>query len=193
VSAFSEGYTVLMRLVCFVVLTRMLLLILPGKKYYVYMKLIIGFCIIILMISYMNRLLSGYEFSESLNMFIQGGTEKDEEPDFQKYAQLSDLSMLSACEKEMKSQLNKEIITDAIYIEAVKLKVCEDSKNVNYGKIIEAVIQISSNTDKSVHIAVNHIMIGENDNSSEDTEISSLRKRAAEMIGIEEACVKIVR
>lgn len=192
-SAFSEGYTILMRLVCFVVLTRMLLLILPGKKYYVYMKLIIGFCIIILMISYMNRLLSGYEFSGNLDMLFQGETEKDAEPGFEKYAQLSDSSMLSACEKEIKVQLNKEIITDGIYVQSVRLKVCEDVGNVDYGKIIEAVIEISSNADPSVNIAVNPIIIGKNDNNSENAEISSLQKKAAEIIGIEEACVKIVR
>ncbi len=190
--AFSEGYAILMRLVCFVVLTRMLLLILPGKKYYVYMKLLIGFCIMILMISYMNRLLSGNQFSENSNTFLQKESKKDEKERFEKYAQLSDLSMLSTCEKEIKSKLNNEMITDTIYIKSIKLEVCKDVESVDYGKIIEAVIEISSDVDKSVNIAVNNIIIGQNNEISENSESLLLKKRAAEIIGIEEACIKIV-
>lgn len=190
--AFSEGYAILMRLVCFVVLTRMLLLILPGKKYYVYMKLLIGFCIMILMISYMNRLLSGNQFSENSNTFLQKESKKDEKERFEKYAQLSDLSMLSTCEKEIKSKLNNEMITDTIYIKSIKLEVCKDVESVDYGKIIEAVIEISSDVDKSVNIAVNNIIIGQNNEISENSESLLLIKRAAEIIGIEEACIKIV-
>lgn len=190
--AFSEGYAILMRLVCFVVLTRMLLLILPGKKYYVYMKLLIGFCIMILMISYMNRLLSGNQFSENSNTFLRKESKKDEKERFEKYAQLSDLSMLSTCEKEIKSKLNNEMITDTIYIKSIKLEVCKDVESVDYGKIIEAVIEISSDVDKSVNIAVNNIIIGQNNEMSENSESLLLKKRAAEIIGIEEACIKIV-
>ena len=190
--AFSEGYTILMRLVCFVVLTRMLLLILPGKKYYVYMKLLIGFCIMILMISYMNRLLSGNQFSENSNTFLQKESKKDEKERFEKYAQLSDLSMLSTCEKEIKSKLNNEMITDTIYIKSVRLEVCKDVESVDYGKIIEAVIEISSDVDKSVNIAVNNIIIGQNNEISENSESLLVKKRAAEIVGIEEACIKIV-
>ncbi len=192
VSVFSESYTILMRLVCFVVLTRMLLLILPGKKYYVYMKLLIGFCIMTLMISYMNGLFSVSEFSENSDTYFQKESKNDEKQEFEKYAQLSDLSMLSTCEKEIKSRLNKEKITDKIYVKSVKIKVCEDVDSVDYGKIIEAVIEISSNVDKSVNIEVNNIIVGQNDEKSENSEAESLRKKAAEIIGIEEACVKIV-
>ena len=52
---FATVYALLLKLICFVVITRMLLLVLPGKKYYMYMKLLIGFCIMILLISYMNQ------------------------------------------------------------------------------------------------------------------------------------------
>lgn len=184
-------YTLLLRLICFVVLTRMLLLVLPGKKYYMYMKLLIGFCIMILLISYMNQALSDFKFSENSETFWSQNKLNEKEMKFDKYAKIGDSSILSTAEKEVKRELNNQIITDKIMINSVKIKVCENVESVNYGKIEEAVIEISSNVDKSVNIEVNNIIIGQKSKKTENSEQNEIRRKTAQMLGIEEAHVII--
>ena len=189
---FTAVYTLLLRLICFVVITRMLLLILPGKKYYMYMKLLIGFCIMILLITYMNQSLSGFKFSENSESFMGQNKLNGKEMQFDKYAELGSSSVLSTYEKEIKRELNNQIITDKIYIESVKIDICGDVENVDYGKITNVVLKISENVDKSVNIEVKNIIVGQKNKKTENSEQIEIRTKAAELLGIEEAQVTIV-
>lgn len=190
---FATVYALLLKLICFVVITRMLLLVLPGKKYYMYMKLLIGFCIMILLISYMNQALSGLKFSENSEPFRGQNKLNEKEMKFDKYAKIGDSSILSTVEQEIKRKLNNQIITDKIMINSVEIEVCEDVESVNYDKIVEAVIEISTNVDKSVNIEVNNIIVGQKDKKSENSEQNDIKIKTAEMLGIEEAHVIVVR
>lgn len=188
-----DAYSLLMRLVCFTVITRMLLLILPGKKYYVYMKLLIGFCIMTLTISYLNQIISVGKFSENLELIIPDFEELSQNDEIIKYAKTADKLALSTLEENIKTELNKSTSEEKECIDAVKIDICENVNSVDYGKITAVDIEISEYVDKTVNTVVNNSIVRQEEKKQDIIRQQYIKNYVVSMLGIEEDVIKIVR
>ncbi len=186
---FKESVTGLVELLIYMGL---IMHILPGEQYRKYVKLLLG----IVMIAFILDTGSGagtylkYQKKDITELYNQKLNFKNNV--YEKTSESQYLWALSTLQNKINSTINNSDYGDEIAAECVEIKVCEDVNNVDYGKVTTIKIRLSKNVDKSGNIVVDHIIIGKQDEMSDDLKIEIIRGRLAEALGVNREVIQFV-
>ncbi len=183
---------IMIELVELLVFTGLILNILPGEQYQKYVKLLLGIVLIAFVMDAGGKVEKGtwikkIDFTEISNEKLNFEMRVNENIEESQYSRA-----LSTSENKIKTIINKLYPNDEIVAKSVKISICEDVDNVDYGKITAVKVEVSKNVDKSGNILVNHIIIGKIDKKSDDSEYAALQIKIAEALGLDVEVVQVV-
>ncbi len=175
-----------------IIITGLALHVLPGEQYQKYIKLLVG----IVMIAFLldagtgikgKPLFQQFEVTKNYNEKLNNESEKLKKIEESQYS-----GALSTYENKIKEKLNKLEYKDGLSVNDVKMDICDDVDNVDYGKITSLKVNLSKNVDKSVNIVVNSVIIGNMSKKSDNLENEQLRERIARELGLEKEVIHVV-
>ncbi|NLG03970.1 MAG: hypothetical protein GX567_09115 [Clostridia bacterium] len=180
-----------------IIILQAVLQVVPLEKYRGYMKIILILMIMAMAGSYMKqadffRLQTIFEteFGLMQNRRHNWGSQ------FEKQETISLSGQMSTYYDNVKTKVNNIIMDDHLYVKMLKIDVCEDYKNVDYGKIKSISIKLEKIVDKTVNIFNKPIIIKQHidctDNLREKSEYTKkIRQDIAETLQVEEEVLQI--
>ena len=182
----------IIRLVELIVFTGLILHILPGEQYWKYVKLLIGIILIAFVLDVGSQFewlpkKDGFNLTEIHNEKLNFESEIAANIEESQYSRA-----LSTYENKIKDKINKLNLDSELNVKDVKIGICEDVDNVDYGEITTIKVELSKNVDKSANILVNDINIGNMSKKCDNLEDCVLERRIAEELGVKEEVVQVV-
>jgi hypothetical protein len=110
----------------------------------------------------------------------------------QEIEELRNHAVLSTCENNVKDRLNKMTFSKKYGIKSVKIDICEDVDNVDYGQITCLQVIFSKNVDKSANIMVDRIIVGKQDENTDYILINQFKKEISEELMLSEEVIEVV-
>ena len=183
----------MVKLMGFIVITQMVLYMLPGEQYRKYAKLIIGLLLMIFMLQLLNRVTESFSLQGITNLFgVNAEKLNYENKSMQEIEELRNHAVLSTCENNVKDRLNKMTFPNNYGIKSVKIDICEDVDNVDYGQIRCLQVIFSKNVDKSANIMVDRIIVGKQDENTDNILINQFKKEISEELMLSEEVIEVV-
>ncbi len=183
----------MIKLMCFIVITQMILYILPGEQYRKYAKLMIGLLLMVIMLQMMSSIMQRLSVT-GIAQWFSGGNEKlnYENEMMKKMEESRNHAVLSTYENNIKDRLNKLDFQDEYYVTCVNINVYDNVDNVDYGQIQSLIVQLSKNVDKSANIMVNRVIVGKKEENTENIQMNKRKKIISKELCVNEEVIEIV-
>ncbi|MDD3413554.1 MAG: stage III sporulation protein AF [Lachnospiraceae bacterium] len=185
-------YNIIKNIVACYLVLRILLEVIPGTKYRKYVKLFGSFLILL---SLLQQVSIGLHNDIGLNLehqILEYEKKLNQDTfDLESSQNIMHSTVLSTYEEEIKTQLNKELFGEEMMVNTVKLGVCEDVNDNEYGKISYLEVYISKNVDKTANISVNKIIIRQLTKDEGNLQAEEYRTEIAQLLNLSEEKITI--
>lgn len=183
----------MVKLMGFIVVTQMILYMLPGEQYQKYAKLIVGLLLMIFMLQWVNRIADSFSVQGIVGLLgIDSEKLNFQNESMEKIEEVRNHAVLSTYENNVKDRLNKIDFADGLQVENVKINVCSDVDNVDYGQICGLEVMFSKNVDKSANIMVKRVIVGKKENITDNSLVNQLKRRISEELCLREEVIQVV-
>lgn len=176
---------------CYLILN-ILIQAVPGEKYQKYVRAFGGFLMTVTLLGQLpvlEKLVSQEAFSELVSQYAKNF--EDASGQTEQLGNLAYSGMISTMEEELRARIDKSGKLSGLHVRAVRVTVCEDTSDVNYGKIEKILLYAEEDTEKSVNISVDRIEIGQMDGEKKKEREIVLENVVAEELGVEPEMVSV--
>lgn len=167
----------------------------PGKQYERYIKSVSGIIILLLFLKPVLQI-AGAAWEEPQTLFEKWG-ELTDMPDFSEEAQTGGVTgeVVSRMAVEVKERLNRELEADAYFVSRVSIRFTQEQGAETETLLPEVEIWMKERAEEeeSRRIGIEEIVIGQPQESVQDTSFSDYRMRFAVLLGMEEERVEVRR
>jgi hypothetical protein len=185
-------YSIIKNIVACYLVLRILLEVIPGTKYRKYVKLFGSFLILLSLLQQVSiGLHNGIGLSLEQKIVEYQEKLNQDTFDIESSQNIMHSTVLSTYEEEIKSKLNKDIFKDEMRVNAVKLGVCEDVNNNEYGEITYLEVYISKNVDKTANISVDKIIIRQLTKDEGNLQAEEYRTEIAQLLNLSEEKITV--
>lgn len=163
----------------------------PGRQYEKYIKSVSGIIILLLFLKPVLQL-AGAAWEEPQILLERWG-EFTDMPDFSEEMRTDGVTgeVVNRVAEETKERLNRELETDAYFVNRVAIRFIQDTEGGALLPEIEIRMRERAEEEEGGEIGIEEIVIGQARESPQDVDLESYRKRFAILLGMEEERVEV--